>query len=65
MKLGWQVGVGASYPKSGQQQILMIWTNVARTNAAWIEILIIWTNVARTNAAWTNVHLTMVLDCPE
>ena len=29
------------------------------------EILLIWTNVARTNVAWTNVHLTIVLDCPE
>ena len=34
-------------------EILLIWTNVARTN------------VARTNVAWTNVDLTMVLDCPE
>ena len=23
------------------------------------------TNVARTNVAWTNIHLTIVLDCPE
>ena len=29
------------------------------------EILLIWTNVARTNVAWVNVHLTIVLDCPE
>ena len=29
------------------------------------EILLIWTNVTRTNVAWTNVHLTIVLDCPE
>ena len=29
------------------------------------EIFLIWTNVARTNVAWTNVHLTIVLDCPE
>ena len=73
--------------------ILLMWTNDARSNVAWTspcdfchllnmvpeswlwnlikigpvtaEILLIWTNVDRTNVALTNVHLTIVLDCPE
>ena len=27
--------------------------------------MLIWTNIARTNVTWTNVHMTIVLDCPE
>ena len=31
-------------------EIVLIWTNVARTNVDW-------TNVARTNVSWTNVPI--------
>ena len=39
--------------------------NLVKIGPVTAEILLIWTNVARTNVAWTNVHLTIVLDCPE
>ena len=34
-------------------EVLLIWTNVARTDVAWTDV------------AWTNVDMTIVLDCTE
>ena len=50
--------------ESVTSEILLLWTNVARTNVAWTDvtvtvsvtkIFLTWINVSRTNVARTNV----------